>query len=127
MYPGACEEHLRRVRRICANLPDSVEKTSHGESAFFSSKKVCVMFANNHHNDGHIAIWIPASPGLQAELIHTSPEKLFIPPYVGVRGWIGIELGSVGDEELAFQIREAWKLIAPKKLQVQRAGRKSGA
>ena len=85
------------------------------------------MFANNHHNDGHIAIWIPASPGLQAELIHALPEKFFIPPYVGVRGWIGIELGSVGDEELAFQIREAWKLIAPKKLQVQRAGRKSGA
>ena len=79
------------------------------------------MFANNHHNDGHIAIWIPASPGLQAELVHTSPEKYFIPPYVGVRGWVGVELGSVSDEELAFHIREAWKLIAPKKLQAQRS------
>ena len=74
------------------------------------------MFANNHHNDGHVAVWIPAPPGLQASLIETSPETFFKPPYVGVRGWVGIELDNIGDEGLAFHIREAWRLIAPKTL-----------
>lgn len=109
-------EHLRRVRRICASLPESSEKLSHGEPTFFVRKKVFVMFANNHHNDGHIGVWIPAAPGLQAALIKTAPETFFRPPYVGVRGWVGIELEHIGDGELASLVREAWQLVAPKKL-----------
>jgi hypothetical protein len=110
------EEHLRRVRRICAALPGTTEKLSHGEPTFFVAKKVYAMFANNHHDDGHIAIWIPAPPGLQATLIKTEPKKFFMPPYVGVRGWVGIELKEVDDDELGFHISEAWRLIAPKKV-----------
>jgi hypothetical protein len=112
------EDHLRRVRRICAAMPETTEKLSHGEPTFFVRKKVFTMFANSHHNDGHIAVWIPAPPGLQAMLIHQSPEAYFRPPYVGVRGWVGIELGCIGDEELASHIREAWRLVAPKKLKM---------
>jgi hypothetical protein len=110
------EEHLRRVRRICASLPETTEKLSHGAPTFFVRKKVYAMFANNHHNDGHVAVWIPAAPGFQAMLINTWPDKFFRPPYVGVRGWVGIELASVDDEELATHLRDAWMLIAPKKL-----------
>ena len=75
------------------------------------------MFANNHHNDGHVAVWIPVAPGLQATLLKTEPKKLFMPPYVGVRGWVGIELDAVSDEELGFHLCEAWRLIAPPKMQ----------
>ena len=110
------EEHLRRVRRICSAMPEYTEKLSHGEPTFFVGKKVFAMFANNHHDDGHIAVWIPAPPGLQAILIHSSPKTFFRPPYVGVRGWVGIELDCISDEELAAHIRDAWLLIAPKKL-----------
>src|SRR5258708_879986 len=110
------EEHLRRVRRICAAMRESSEKLSHGEPTFFVRKKGFVMFANNHHNDGHIAVWIPAPPGLQGLLIKTSPETYFRPPYVGGRGWVAIELERISDEELAAHIREAWLMVAPKKL-----------
>jgi hypothetical protein len=110
------EKHLKRVRRICAALPETTEKLSHGEPTFFVRKKVFAMFSNNHHNDGNIAVVIPAAIGIQAMLIEASSEKFYRPPYVGVRGWVGIELGQVGDEELAFHIREAWRLIAPEKL-----------
>jgi hypothetical protein len=109
-------EHLRRVRRICTAMPETTEKLSHGEPTFFVRKKVFTMFANNHHNDGHVAVWIPAPPGLQAMLIAASPETFFRPPYVGVRGWLGIELNNISDEELASHIHEAWRLVAPKKL-----------
>lgn len=112
------EEHLRRVRRICAAMPETTEKLSHGEPTFFLRKKVFAMFANNHHNDGHVAVWVPAPPGLQTLLIRASPETFFKPPYVGVRGWVGIELDSIGDEELASHIHEAWRMIAPKTMKM---------
>ncbi len=115
--PVDSEEQLQRVRRICGILPETTEKLSHGEPTFFIRKKVFAMFANNHHDDGHIAVWIPAPPGLQAMLINTWPEKFFRPPYVGVRGLVGIELDSINDDELTSHVLEAWRLVAPKKLQ----------
>jgi hypothetical protein len=113
--PVDSDEHLHRVRQICSTLPETTEKLSHGEPTFFVRKKVYAMFANNHHNDGHVAVWIPAAPGVQEMLIHTWPEKFFRPPYVGVRGWVGIELEEVNEEELAPHLCEAWRLVAPKK------------
>jgi hypothetical protein len=115
--PSSGEKHLERVRRICMELPETMEKLSHGEPTFFVRKKVFVMCSNNHHNDGHIGVLLPAEIGVQAALIKASPEKFYRPAYVGVRGWIGIELDRVDDEELALHVREAWRLIAPPKLQ----------
>jgi hypothetical protein len=110
------EKHLERVRRICMALPETSEKLSHGEPTFFVRKKVFAMCSNNHHNDGHVAVVLPAAIGIQAMLIETAPEKFYRPPYVGVRGWVGVELDRVTDEELAFHVHEAWRLIAPEKL-----------
>ena len=124
------EEHLRRVRRICSAMPETTEKLSHGEPTFFVRKRVFTMFANNHHNDGHIAVWIPAPPGVQAMLIKQSPETYFKPPYVCGAGWVGIELDRIGDEELASHIREAWRLVAPKRVRTAgelRPDRSSGS
>ncbi|HEY1800836.1 MAG TPA: MmcQ/YjbR family DNA-binding protein [Terriglobales bacterium] len=117
---SAGEDHVRRVRRICMNLPETTEKLSHGEPTFFVRKKVYAMLSNNHHNDGHVAVWIPAAPGMQAMLIQSDPDKFYKPPYVGVRGWVGIELERVSDEELAVHLLDAWRLIAPKKLHASR-------
>jgi hypothetical protein len=121
------EDHVRRIRRICMNLPETTEKLSHGEPTFFVRKKVYAMLSNNHHNDGHVAVWIPAAPGMQAMLIQGDPETFYKPPYVGVRGWVGIELERVSDEELAGYLFDAWRLIAPKSLQAFRgpAGNRS--
>jgi hypothetical protein len=115
----AGEKQLERVRRICLSLPETWEKISHGEPTFFVHKKVFAMCSNNHHNDGHIAVVIPAAIGIQAMLIERSPEKFYRPPYVGGSGWVGIELNKVSDQELSFHIHEAWRLIAPEKLQAE--------
>jgi hypothetical protein len=108
-------EHIQRVRRICMALPGTTEKLSHGEPTFFVAKKVYAMFADNHHNDGHIAVWLPAPPGAQPALIRQNPKAYFKPPYVGVRGWIGVDLDRLDDDELGAHIHEAWQMIAPKK------------
>lgn len=115
--PGASEEHLQRVRRICFSFLETTEKLSHGEPTFFVRKRVFAMFANDHHHDGHIAVWLPAPPGVQAHLIEAWPQMFFRPPYVGVRGWIGVELTAISDEDLTAHILEGWRMVAPKTLQ----------
>lgn len=120
------ERQLERVRRICLALPETTERLSHGEPTFFVMKKVFVMFANNHHSDGHIAVWLPVPSGFQTALIETDPEAYFKPPYVGVRGWVGLELARISDKDLTFHIQTAWELVAPKRLLSQaKAGQPS--
>lgn len=111
-------KHVERVRRLCLALPETWEKLSHGEPTFFVKKKVFAMCSINHHNDGHIAVVVPAAIGIQEALIERDPKKFYRPPYVGHAGWVGIELPRVRDKELAAHLREAWKLIAPEKLHV---------
>ena len=112
-------EQIERVRRICLALPGTWEKLSHGEPTWFAGKKVFAMFSNNHHADGHVAVMVPAAIGIQEMLIKKAPQKFYRPRYVGVRGWIGIEVGRVSDKELALHIKAAWELIAPRKLRDQ--------
>jgi hypothetical protein len=113
----AIEASQRRVRRICAALPDTFEKLSHGEPTFFAGKRVFAMCSSDHHGDGHIAVIVPAAPGVQAELVATRPETFYRPPYVGGKGWVGIELSQIDDDELGGFLTDAWKIIAPVKKQ----------
>ena len=110
------EDQIQRVRRLALAQPGASEKLSHGEPTFFVAKRVFVMVANNHHSDGHTAIWIPAPPGAQTEMIAEAPATYFKPPYVGVKGWIGVELPQIADDDLAALIHQAWKLTSPKAL-----------
>jgi hypothetical protein len=105
---------LKRLRRLCLSIPGAMEKISHGEPTFFTPKRVFAMFANNHHNDGHIAVWLPAGPGVQADLIEEAPEIYFRPPYVGPAGWVGVELSEIDDDWLGSMIREAFSRMAAK-------------
>lgn len=107
-------KQLARFRRICTSIPGAVEKLSHGAPTFFSPKRVFAIFADNHHEDGRVAVWLPAAAGVQAALIEEAPETYFRPPYVGVSGWVGVELSKVDDEQLGALIREAFRFIGLK-------------
>lgn len=114
---------LKRVRLVCSSIPGTIEKTSHGEPTFFTPERVFAMFDDNHHGDGHVAVWVPAAPGAQAALIEEEPDTYFRPPYVGVAGWVGVELSKVDDEQLGALIREAFRLTRAKKITSDRSGR----
>ena len=63
---------LKKVRAICAQLPDVEERPSHGAPTFFlkvKGKKSFVMFHDDHHGDGRLAIWCRAADGVQAQLV----------------------------------------------------------
>ncbi|MGH4011346.1 MAG: MmcQ/YjbR family DNA-binding protein [Pseudonocardiaceae bacterium] len=109
---------MDRVRRICGALPETSERPSHGVPAFFvRGKKVFVMFVQDDHYDGRPAIWCSAPLGVQHELVGAEPERFFVSPYVGHRGWLGVRLDvDVDWDEIAGIVRESYRSVAPKQL-----------
>jgi hypothetical protein len=109
---------LAEIRRICRRLPEVEERLSHGSPTFFvRGKKTFVMFVDDHHGDGRLAIWCAAPPGAQAQLVEQEPQRFFRPPYVGHRGWLGVELDVDPDWAEVDEIcAEAYRQVAPKSL-----------
>jgi hypothetical protein len=114
---------LDRIRAICLALPETSERLSHGAPTFFvRGKRAFVMVLTNHHGDGRFAIWCAAPNGLQAMLVEADPERFFVPPYVGHRGWLGVPLDRGLDwDELAGIVEDAFAAVAPPKLVEQAA------
>jgi hypothetical protein len=52
----------------------------------------------------------------QAALIAADPETFSVPRYVGLHGWVAVDLARVDPGELRDLIIEAWRLTAPKRL-----------
>ncbi|HET9649842.1 MAG TPA: MmcQ/YjbR family DNA-binding protein [Microlunatus sp.] len=108
------ERCLSGVRKACLRLPETSERPSHGGPAFFIRGTKCfVMFTDDHHGDGRLAIWCAAPEGVQQELVETEPSRFFRPPYVGHRGWIGVELLTVEQDELDAIALDAFRSVAP--------------
>lgn len=112
------ERALAEVRKACAALPEVEERPSHSAPTFFvRGKKSFVMFHDDHHGDGRLAIWCAAPPGVQEELVEAEPDRFFRPPYVGHRGWLGVELDRSPDwAEVAAILADAYRMVAPKAL-----------
>jgi len=108
---------LDRLRDLCLALPEVEERLSHGEPTWFiRGKKSFVMFANHHHDD-RLAFWCAAPAGAQEAMVASESEKFFRPPYVGVRGWLGVYLDVEVDwEEIGAIVTEAYRAAAPPKL-----------
>jgi hypothetical protein len=117
---------LERVREICLGLPEVSERLSHGSPTWFvRGKKTFVMYHDDHHGDGRLALWCAAPEGMQEALIAGEPEHYFRPPYVGHRGWVGVMLNTGLDwNEIAGAIEDAYAKVAPSSL-VEQAARRS--
>jgi len=113
---------LERIREICLALPETSERLSHGAPTFFvRGKRAFVMVLTDHHGDGRFAIWCAAPDGLQSMLVEADPERFFVPPYVGHRGWLGVRLDRLLDwDELTGIVEDAFAEVAPRTL-VERA------
>ena len=117
------KDPLELVRSICLSFPEVTERLSHGSPAWFvRGKKTIAMFVNDHHGDGIVGIWCAAPPGVQGELADLEPERFFVPPYVGGRGWLGMRLErDVDADELRQILADAYRQVAPKTLANQLA------
>lgn len=112
---------FERARKICLALPEATEKTAWGAPTFRVRNKMFAMLLDDHHGDGRTALWLNAEPGVQAMLVEADPERFFVPPYQGPKGWIGVDLkGKVDWKEVAGLVEDAYRVTAP-------AGKKSSS
>jgi hypothetical protein len=109
---------VERVKKICLAFPEAKTKTSHGHLTFTVNDKVFGYYTVNHHDDGRLALWCKGAPGAQQLVVESDPKRFFVPPYVGVRGWIGIrvDIPPVDWATVAALLEESWRMTAPKRL-----------
>lgn len=103
-----------RLRAICLALPEAMEKEAWGDPTFRVRDRIFAMFKQG---DGRPSLWCKALPGSQTVLVGADPERFFVPPYVGHRGWVGMRLDRRPDwNEVAELVRRSYRLTAPKRL-----------
>ncbi|HKF90653.1 MAG TPA: MmcQ/YjbR family DNA-binding protein [Acidimicrobiia bacterium] len=110
---------LPALRKLCLALPETTERISHrGPTWFVRGKKTFVSYADHHHND-RLAFVCAAPPGAQQAMVAADPDRFFVPPYVGGRGWLGVYLDldePVDWDEVTELVEDAYRTVAPKKL-----------
>jgi predicted DNA-binding protein (MmcQ/YjbR family) len=105
---------IDRLRAICLALPEAAEKETWGDATFRVRDKI---FAMQRRDDGRVSIWCKAPPGSQMVLVGADPERFFVPPYVGHKGWVGVRLDRKPDwDEVAAIVKRSYRMTAPKKL-----------
>lgn len=108
---------IDRLRAICLAFPEAIESGGVGDPSFKVRDKI---FAMQHRMDGRMSMWCKAPPGAQSVLVNSTPERFFVPPYVGHHGWIGVWLDNKVDwDEIADLVEESYRMTAPKRLWMQ--------
>jgi len=104
---------IERVRLACLTWPEVTERLSHGEPTWFHRDRRSFATGADHHHDDRVAVWLAAPPRARDELIDREPERYFVPPYVGHRGWIGVYLDvDVDWDRLEELVGNAYHTVA---------------
>jgi predicted DNA-binding protein (MmcQ/YjbR family) len=109
---------IKRLREVCLALPDAFEKEAWGECTFrVTGGSMFAMTDNNHHNSGHVAVWVKVPPMVQEILVKSDSKRFFVPPYMGPKGWIGVRLDhKVNWDEVAGMLKDGYLMSAPRRL-----------
>jgi len=109
---------LAAVRKVCLAFPETSERLSHGSPTFFvRGKRSFATVWDDHHGDGRFALICAAPPGMQSMLVDGEPERFYVPPYVGHRGWLGVRLDRGFDlDEVTGILEDAYAEVAPPSL-----------
>jgi predicted DNA-binding protein (MmcQ/YjbR family) len=105
------------VREICLWFPESEEVLSHGSPDFRVRGKTFATYVINHHGDGRVALWLNSPQGSQQHYVDQDRKHFFVPPYVGPRGWLGVNLDKgISWKTVATLVRHAYEKVAPASL-----------
>jgi len=105
------------VSRICCHFPEVTEDGMHRHRDYKVAGRSFATFTVNHHGDERLALLLNASPETQQMYVDSAPKVFFVPPYVGPRGWYGIDLASgIRWPRVAELARDAYARVAPKSL-----------
>lgn len=114
---AAASVPLERLRTLCLALPEATERVSHGEPAWFVRRSPQFVSLSDHHHDDRVGFWAAAPAGAQQDWVERDPNRFFVPPYVGGRGWVGVYLDVEQDwDDIADIVEDAYRAVAPKSL-----------
>ncbi len=88
------DARLARLTKICMALPGTARECKGQHAAFLFRKKTFAWFLNDHHGDGMVSVACKALPGENAALAASHPERFYLPPYIGPRGWVALRLDT---------------------------------
>jgi hypothetical protein len=106
---------IERVRTLCLALPEAFELETWGRPTFRVGGGRGKLFCIAAEDGGSITL--KADPAeREALLAHGAP--FYLPPYVGAKGWVGMDLRPAATdwEEVAELIATGYCMIAPKRL-----------
>lgn len=102
------------VREICLGMPETEEFISHGFPTFKVSGKTFATYSLNHHGDEKVALLLNMDRENQQMLVNAAPDYFFVPPYIGPKGWVGIELNKdLSWDRVAKLTCDAYIRVAP--------------
>jgi predicted DNA-binding protein (MmcQ/YjbR family) len=109
-----------RLRAICLALPEAEERETWEIPTYRIRGKIFALQSAIQNRD---AVWCKAQEGSQELLVQADPDRFFVPPYLGHKGWVGMWLDRrVGWKEVAELVWRSYCLIAPKKLAAKLSG-----
>lgn len=110
-----------RLARLCETYPETVA-VSPWENEHLSlevaGKRFGYYLYQHFGDDGRSGAVLKAAPGVQETLVEEDPDRFWVPAFVGRHGWLGVrlDLEEPDWEELADLVRDAWMLVAPRRL-----------
>lgn len=108
---------LKKLRALCLSLPETTEKEAWGGPTFRVKGKLFAMYMDNHHGDGRVALWCNANTDARDAVVAADPDRFFVPPYMGGRGWLGARLDKrLGWKRITGIVEHGYRLTAPKRI-----------
>lgn len=107
---------LARLRKIVGDWPEVDERISHGSPTFWGGKKTFCSFHESPEKYGGRAIWIKSTHEAQQDMVESDPDAFFVPPYVGVSGWVAVRMkGKVNWAVVEQVLEDGYRMVAPKR------------
>jgi predicted DNA-binding protein (MmcQ/YjbR family) len=112
------EQILQRLSEVCLSLPEAARRDSGDHADFRVRGKVFAYFLNNHHGDGIVSVCCKAALGENVDRASREPQRFYLPPYIGPRGWFGLRLDgeAIDWSEVRNLVELSYGLVAPKRL-----------
>jgi hypothetical protein len=116
--PSTEDPRLTHLSSLCLALPEAVRALRGDHADFRVRQKVFAYFLNNHHGDGIVSVCVKSALGEGVDRAARSPERCYLPAYIGARGWFGLRLdrGAIDWQEVTNIVELSYCLAAPKTL-----------
>ncbi len=120
---SSVDQRRARLVDIVESLPEVEGRSGTGRGGdpylgFRIRKKSFGYYLKDHHGDGIIAVCLKSSPEARKQLVARDPERFYVPPYLGPKGWVALRLDLpwIDWSEVGDLVVTAYRLQAPKRL-----------